>query len=105
MPCATASYRSAGLAALSFQPLVYDRAGDRFHSAARGAEDRFLNRFPVREMNDHDPVIADYADADRVCYAPMIHRACCPETLELRYGRRMRNARFESPRVEHRLHR
>lgn len=43
-----------------------------------GAFDSFLNRFSVREMDDHDPVIAHYADADRVWNAPVIHEAQPP---------------------------
>jgi hypothetical protein len=40
---------------------------------AAGAFYSFLNRFPARERDDHDPMIALYAHTDRVWNAPVIH--------------------------------
>ena len=40
---------------------------------AAGGLHSFLNRLSVREMDDHDPMIALYARADRVWNAPVIH--------------------------------
>ena len=42
----------------------------------------FLNRLSVREMDDHDPMIALYARADRVWNAPVIHVGMVPRELE-----------------------
>jgi hypothetical protein len=70
---------SAGLRPVLFPPFVNDRAGDMFRLAA-GALYSFLNRFPVREMDDHDPMIALYARADRVWNAPVIHVGTLPES-------------------------
>ena len=49
---------------------------------AAGALYSFLNRLSVREMDDHDPMIALYARADRVWNAPVIHVGMVPRELE-----------------------
>ena len=51
---------------------------------AAGALYSFLNRLSVREMDDHDPMIALYARADRVGNAPVIHVAMLPANWKAR---------------------